>query len=294
MKIFKSLGSGALRALGSWKAIMIVWFVTLLLVSLFVFPMKSIMKTGFGSSMAPELLRTGINLDVLVDLEKYAAGILSYLSSGLFLLLLIGILMYSFFAGGLFKSVSNSEQVLSVPCFFRASGRYFFYFLGVWFFVVLMILVSGLIIVGLPAGLISRAENPPQGVLQTVVIITGLIFLAGMIVFLLVADYARAWLIAAEKPALFRALGSGFRLTFSNFGSSFIMMLIIMVIMVLFGWMVSSVIGAWKPETGGGVFVLFIVTQLLFFAKILLKTLRYGSVTVLMELNKPATTVDIN
>lgn len=40
-----------------------------------------------------------------------------------------------------------------------------------------------------------------------------------------------------------------------------------------------------KPVTGGGVVLLFILSQLLFFIKILLKGWRYGSVTMLMEIN---------
>ena len=287
MKMLKSLGSGARLALRSWKVILIVWFVMLLLASMFVLPAKSIMRTGFGSSTVTELLRSGINIDVLSDLERYSASILSYLSSGIFIFLMLGIMLYSFFAGGLFKSVSNPSQVLSVPCFFRASAKYFWYFLGLWFIVILMILLSGLIIIGLPAVLISQAENPSPGVLPIVVVITGLIFLGLLIIFILVADYARAWLIAAEKPALFKALGSGFDETFSHFGSSFLMMVIIMIIVLIFSWLASTIIGGWKPGSGGGVFLLFIVSQLLFFMKILLKTWRYGSVTTLKEMNKP-------
>jgi hypothetical protein len=290
MKILKSLGSGAKLAMRSWKVIIIVWFVMLLLVTLFVLPAKSIMRTGFGSSTVTELLRSGINVDVLSDLERYFASIVSYLSSGLFLFLMLGILLYSFFAGGLFKSVSNPSQVLSVPCFFRASAKYFWYFLGLWFFVILMILLSGLIIIGLPVGLISQAENHTPGVLQTVAVITGLIFLGLLIIFILVADYARAWLIATEKPALFKALGFGFSQTFSRFWSSFPMMLIIMVVMVLFAWLFSTITGAMRPETGGGLILLFLVSQFLVFVKILLKAWRYGSVTALMEINKPKST----
>ncbi|MFH0842469.1 MAG: hypothetical protein V1903_07600 [Bacteroidota bacterium] len=291
MKMLKSLGSGARLALRSWKAILIVWFVMLLLVSLFVLPAKSIIRTGFGSSTVTELLRSGINVDVLSDLERYFASIVSYLSSGFFLFLMLGILLYSFFAGGLFKSVSNPSQILSVPCFFRASAKYFWYFLGLWFFVILMILLSGLIIIGLPVGLISQAENHTPGFLQTVAVITGLIFLGLLIIFILVADYARAWLIAAEKPALFKALGYGFSETFSHFGPSSLMMVLIMIIVLIFSWLASTIIGVWKPESGGGVFLLFIVSQLLFFVKILLKTWRYGSVTALMELNKPQSVI---
>jgi len=63
-------------------------------------------------------------------------------------------------------------------------------------------------------------------------------------------------------------------------------MLIIMVLIVLFGWMAAKIIGIWKPGTGGGVFLLFVVSQILFFIKVLLKAWRYGSVTSLMETNK--------
>ncbi len=287
MKMLKSLGSGAQQALRSWKAILIVWFVMLLLVSLFVLPAKSIMRAGFGSSTITGLLRSGINVEVLSDLERYFVSIVSYLSSGLFFFLILGIMLYSFLAGGLFKSVSNPSQVLSVPCFFRASSKYFWYFLGLWFFVIMMILLSGLLIIGLPVGLISQSENPSPGVLQVVAIIAGLLYLGLLIIFTLVADYARAWLIATEKPALFKALGYGFSETFSHIGQSFLMMLIIMIIVLIFSWLASTIIGIWKPESGGGVFLLFIVSQLLFFVKILLKTWRYGSVTTMMEINKP-------
>ena len=58
-----------------------------------------------------------------------------------------------------------------------------------------------------------------------------------------------------------------------------------MIIQALYGWLVLSIITGMKPVTGVGVFLLFILSQLLFFIKILLKGWRYGSVTRLMEIN---------
>jgi hypothetical protein len=46
-----------------------------------------------------------------------------------------------------------------------------------------------------------------------------------------------------------------------------------------------KLINAWKPVTGGGVFLLFIVSQIIFFLKAGLKVWRYGSVTALKEIN---------
>lgn len=58
-----------------------------------------------------------------------------------------------------------------------------------------------------------------------------------------------------------------------------------MIIQILYGWLVLNIISGIKPVTGGGVFLLFILSQLLFIIKILLKGWRYGSITKLMEIN---------
>jgi hypothetical protein len=288
MKIFKSLGYGARRALRSWKCIIVIWFISLLIVSLYVVPAKGIMKAGFGNSTITELLRDGINIDVISDLEQYFYSILSYFSSGFFLLLLLGILIHSFLAGGLFKSLTGAPERLSISCFFRASAKYFWYFIGLYFLIMLIIIITGLLIIGLPVGLKIRSGNASPGV-RVLGIVCGSLFLIVLMILLLVADYSRAWLIAAEKPTFFKAFGFGFSETFRRFRSSFPVMLIIMIIMVLDGWLVSTIIGTWKPATGAGVFLLFIVSQFLFFIKILLRALRYGSVTALMEMNKQVT-----
>ena len=65
--------------------------------------------------------------------------------------------------------------------------------------------------------------------------------------------------------------------------ASYTMMLILLLIQVLFGWLVFRILSAWKPVTGGGVFLLFLFSQFLFYIRLLLKTWRYASVTVLME-----------
>jgi hypothetical protein len=285
MKIFRSIGSGAARAMRSWKCIMIIWFISLALVSLYVIPMKGILKTGFGSSTITALLRNGINIDVITDLEQYFYSLLSYFSSGLFFLVFLGILINTFLAGGLFKSLSGSSAVLSVPCFFRASAKYFWYFLGLYLIIVLIILFTGLMIVAVPAGLLVKSETASGSLKMIIEIICGSVFMAWLVILLLVADYARAWLIAAEKPVFFKALGFGFSEAFGRLGSSFPMMLIIMIVTLLYGWLFSKITGIWKPATGGAVFLLFLVSQLLVFIKVILRAWRYGSVTSLMEIN---------
>jgi hypothetical protein len=60
-------------------------------------------------------------------------------------------------------------------------------------------------------------------------------------------------------------------------------MLLVVIIQLLFGWLVLEILPSWHPSTGGGIVVLFLVSQLLFIIKIMFRTLRYASVTSLMQ-----------
>jgi hypothetical protein len=64
-------------------------------------------------------------------------------------------------------------------------------------------------------------------------------------------------------------------------------MLITIVVQILFVLLALTIIGYWKPVTGGGVFLLFLVSQLLVITRLTLKTWRYGCITFLSEVNEP-------
>ena len=285
MKIIKAIGSGALRSVKAYKGVILIWLFYLILVLMLVIPMKGALKAGFGRSMITEMLRDGINIEVFSDLGVQLKSLFSFFSSGLVFLVFLGILMNAFLGGGLFNSLKGTAGRFSTAEFFRTSARYFWSFLGVTVIISLMLLFLGVFIIGLPVGITAQVDAGSEKVIFIIAIIGVAAYLVTVIILLLVADYSRAWLVTAEKPACFKAIGFGFSSAFGSFLSSFPMMMLLLVIQVLFGWLTIMLIGLWKPVTGGGVFLLFLVSQLLFFIKILLKAWRYGSITSLMELN---------
>lgn len=119
---------------------------------------------------------------------------------------------------------------------------------------------------------------------QVTIVITAIVVLLLILpVFFLVADYSRAWKASHEKESCFRAIGFGFSNTFSKFWSSYIMMVMLIFSQIILGIIILLFLPDWKPVTGGGVFLLLIISQLLILARLLLKTWRYASVTSLME-----------
>lgn len=285
MKIFKALASGFCKTLKVWKGILLIWLASLLTVSFIAIPLKGFLKSAFGGSMITERLKDGIDLEVLGDLGSGFRNLLLSFPTGLLLLIATGILLGAFFNGGIFNSLKHSGEKFSFSEFFRASARNFWSFLLISVLISVTLYFISVLIIGLPLVLeLSGTSALGKLPLYTAIISFSLFILVSQL-FFLAADYARAWHVTQEKQSAFRSLGFGFSRTFGTFLSSFPMMLVLSLLMALFTFAVMKLLTGWIPRTGGGVFLLFVISQLLFFIKSALKVWRYGSVTALKEMN---------
>jgi len=287
MKILHSIKSAALRTMNLWKGALIIWFLSLLLVSMLAMPIKGALNSGFGKSMITEKLADGLNFEVFADMGAAFRSIMSFFSVGLFMTILVGFILNAFFTGGVFERLKESSGKFSAGEFFRASAKNFWSFLVISLIISLIILVLAFLIIGIPLSIVGQSDSSPEGALfQTGLIVLSIFFLL-LTVLLLVADYARAWQVTMDRNVCFKAIGFGFSQTFKTFLSSFPLMIILLVVQLSFGWLVLKILPGMRPATGGGVFLLFLLSQILFFLKIMLKIWRYGSVTALLPHYSP-------
>jgi hypothetical protein len=283
MRILNPIISGAVRSIKSIKGVLAIWISSLLLVALVALPMKSSVNSVLGRSMITEKLKDGINMDVFTDLGTNMTTILSGFTIGFFLLMFFGILLNVFFNGGLFLTLRSGEERYSSSKFFRGAGINFWPFLLITGIISLIILILSSLIFGVAFWIAGSSDSSPEGTRLRAGIISAIIVVAILPVFLLVADYARIWQVTSSKSAGFKAIGVGFKQTFKYFFSSYPVMLINMAIQLLFSlFMVKFILGK-GPQTGAGIFFLFMFSQFLFIIKILLRVWRYGSITSMYE-----------
>jgi hypothetical protein len=282
MKIYDPILSGAVRSVKSIKAVLTIWISILLLVCLVALPLKSSVNSVLGKSMITEPLKDGIDVCVLADLGNNLITISSSFTTGLVLIIIGGVLLNVFFNGGLFTTLKNDEEKYSTAQFFRGAGIHFWSFLTITLVISLIIIFTFLIFTGLAFALAHVGINSHSG-LRAPVIVSIIISALFLPVLLLVVDYARAWQVKAYKPAPFKAIGIGFRQTFKNLLSSYLVMFILVFIQVIFSWFMLKFITGKGPQTGFGIFFLFLLSQFFFIVKLLLRVWRYGSVMSMFE-----------
>lgn len=284
MKIIISLKDGMLRSVKAWKPILIVWVCYILLAGIVAIPMKSVVKAGLGKSMITEKLADGFNFEVFADMGAHFGGISSYLASGLLMIGLAGFILSSFLSGGLFNSLRKSSPGFSSDAFSRSSSGNFWSFLVISLITWVIILILAVVVIVIPVSIVAASEESGEGTIYRIGIIASSFFLLAVTLMFLVADYSRAWQVLHERNNCFKAIGFGFRQAFRAFSASYPLMLIIFLIQLLYGWFVFSVLSVIRPDTEMGIIILFILSQVLFIIKIILKVWRYASVTSMMEL----------
>jgi hypothetical protein len=254
-----------------------------ILVLVFIYPLRRSLGSAFGQSMITEKLANGFDIEVFADLGSTLRSLLSFFTAGFFFVYLVGFVLNAFLTAGLFGSVRKGGGKFSSQEFFRTGSKNFWSFLMILLILTLIINFFSGILVGVPI-MIAKSSDSISEKSQYIIVITSIVvLLLCSPVFLLIADFTRAWKAAHENESLFKAIGAGFSLTFSKFWSSYFMMFLLIMGQIALGLVIILILPTWKPVTGGGVFLLLIVSQLMLYVRLLFKTWRYASVTSLME-----------
>ncbi len=278
MNILNLLYNGARKAVSAYRFLILIWLVFLMLISVVALPLKAEFNSAFGHSMLQDSLTGGFDTEVFGDMGPVMSTIMSHLTTGSLLLLLFSVLLYSFFAGGLFAHFTSDYGTFRIHDYIKASAHHFFSFVAIGFVIAGMIILWAMLTFLIPIGILKSAESS-AGVVAIVARVMAVIFLLGMPVLLLIADNARRWVTTTGTKKIFKSIGEGFHSTFTRLGRSYFVILIIMIVNLLLSWLMMRFTLQSVPEKGFMILLFFIMTQLLFIIKLWLKAWRYSVVT---------------
>jgi len=234
----------------------------------------------FGKSMMPESLLSGFDAGIIADITFKMSPFIHAAALSTFFVLLGGGLLNVFFSGGFFGSYTSPGEKHSIPDFFSSSARFFLPFLGVTVMVSLMITGAGLLLTGTP--LLIAGTHSEGGVTTLLIVrVTVIIWLLTIPVFLLVADNARIWLASHRSDKVFKAIGAGFRNTFSHFLRGYLLVLIIMAVSALIILITEKIFTDARPEKGVIIFLLFLAVQAIAVTRTWIRCWRYAAVSEL-------------
>jgi len=277
MTLFNTLKNGAVKAVSSYKQILLIWVTTLILVLAVGFPLRAFLNMIFDSSMIVEKLNDGFDIGVAGDIGRPFGALMASASAGTFLLSIAGFFLMTFFAGGLFRRFTMAWGRQKVSNFLRASANNFLPYLRIAILMMLIIGVLTFIMIGLP-GIITMAitgMQTPSGIVMKILYV---LWVLVMPVWLFVADASRRWVAATGSHKTFRALGAGFRALRERFWLSYGTVLAVLLINAAFVAAVFWFASIATPDKGIMVFLFFLATQTLVIIRLFMKAWRYAAV----------------
>ena len=277
MTLVRVLKKGAAAAALSYKQLLVIWVVSLIMILFVSIPLRVMLNAVFGHSMAVMRLTDGFDAGLLGDVGKPFLYLLSAAGAGGLVLLLAGFLLYTFFAGGLFASYTTAWGGLKMTAFIRESARNFLPFLKVNLLTLLIIAGYTFVVLGLPAVArmaLSKGSMSEGGSMTFLYFI----WILGLPLWLFVADASRRWIAATGSGKAFRAMGAGFRALKERFWLSYGTVLLILIVNAMFLFLSFWYLTCSVPEKGGMIFLFFIITQIMFFIRLFMKAWRYASV----------------
>ncbi len=251
------------------------------MILLFAVPLKSAVKSIIGSSMITEKISEGFLSDVISNSGAGFDVVFSSFITGFSIVILFSILMNNYFAGGLFSALKSASGQGKSSVFFGNAGSNFWSFLLIYimFFVAFFIFAS--LIIGIPSVINwkSISENP-LGIIYSWPVIA-FVFLIPVLT--LILDYSRAWQVSSDSKNAFKATGNGIKLLFKRFFPSYFTILPVFIIYVLYALFAARVVIYSQSVNGRGIFMIFVLGQILAILKIFIRSWRYGIVTNLYE-----------
>ena len=208
--------------------VLLLFGVNFLLAGIVAMLFRSVVITAFGNSLAPMKLIRDFDFTVYIDFVAKNQGKLSAVYALITWFAVLSNLFSMFFDGGIIASVQPDMERFSFQSFYASCGEYFGRFLRLFFIVVPVMLICGLVMMILSGIVFSTVTGTGETEIQMLrgFSVAVLFFALPMSILILASDYARVITVAEHEQWMFRAFWHGFQFVFKKLINVYILFLL--------------------------------------------------------------------
>ena len=246
----------------------------------------AMMKSAFGSSMAPEALLDGFDATVVRDALAGSGDSFRALVRTAIPTALLGMLMNTAMAGGILN-VLLSDRTFSARLFFEGIGKFIGRFLRLW--VVMMIIGVALflllsILFGVISGIVIQSASDRTA---TVGAALGLLVYAPLFLVVMAGDYAKIQIASFDLGSVWKAAGGGFLFLLRNPGSTLLLQLLLLLLLAVATAIYWGVDAFVDMNSAGTIFLMFCVQQIFMGVRMWIRTATFAGAATLFGSRKP-------
>ncbi len=262
MNIFIAYKEGFKNTGKHLPMVFLIYIINLILALSIAIPFFSLLKDGFGHSMAHEKLMQGFNYTVISDFIKHPGKILTALNPALKTAILLFFIVSIFLTGGILNNLRSNRYLASD--FFTGAAYYFYRFLRLSIYMIILQLIFA-VAVYLPMGLIIGGVMDSLTTEKAIIFIVEIaiiihLFFMGLLI--MISDYTKFRIVLSDTNRVLAALWKSTRFVFNHFLRTYGLFLLLFIsvaawIGLYFG--IKSIVGF---TTTAGLIIMFFVQQI--------------------------------
>ncbi|MBI4809898.1 MAG: hypothetical protein HY800_00290 [Ignavibacteriales bacterium] len=281
--MIKSLKSGFVAAWRNKRMIFVYYLVNLLLGLMIVLPFRMIISDFVGNTLMGEKLAGRLDMDFLFEFIIKSSGGIDALKGSLLIIPLLYWLCGLFLSGGAYSIFISGERY-SAAMFWGYSARYFGRFLRLFMWSIpAFIILYGFQFIEIAIVRIFWGKDPYQYITFWGTWIRGGLGYIGILIYYLILDYARIYVLSSNEHRMRKALWFGIRFTFRNFFKTFSLTFILFIIGITVLLIYNPLADALHAPSAVVVIILLLVQQLYILIKMLLRLTLYAGQSSLFK-----------
>ncbi|MGC8896894.1 MAG: hypothetical protein ACP5ON_01465 [Bacteroidota bacterium] len=279
-----SIREGLQRTIRSWRMLLPLYLINLLVAVIAVAPVAQVVQHYWGPSLLSTSLRKGLNFTAIYELLLYNAAAIRPIIMLWLILFMVYEVLSIFLDGGIISALKSGESRGISRRLFGEGAAYFWRFMRLFFISLVAYLITALLAKLVDSILARLMANSTLHTEILLILLIRIIIAAFFLAFTrMVMDYSKVITVLENSRTMRHSVWKGLKFSVSHFSKTYGMFLSLLFIYIITVALQTAVNYSINETTASLVVMLFVVEQLFLFTRVGERVWFYGSELSLYE-----------